>query len=55
MNIDFKFDYLKFGAFHNPTQSIEIRENKDLLSNMILGCWDPWQVINLNSITQNCI
>ena len=37
MNIDFKFDLFKFGVFHNPTQGIENRENKGLLSKMILG------------------
>ena len=56
MNINFKFDLFKFGSFHNPTEAIEIRENKGLLSNMILGFWDPWPLmIKLSSITQNCI
>ena len=41
MDINFKFNWFKFGAFHNPTKGIEIRENKGLLSNMILGFWDP--------------
>ena len=56
MNIDFKFNWFKFGVVHNPTYGIEIRENKGLLSNMILGFWDPWPLtIKFSSITQNCI
>ena len=56
MNINFKFDLFKFGSFHNPTEAIEIRENKGLLSNKILGFWNPWPfAIKLSSITQNCI
>ena len=53
MNINFKFDLFKFGSFHNPTEAIEIRENKGLLSNMILGFLDHWPLmIKLSSITQ---
>ena len=45
MEIDIKFNLFKFGAFHNPIQGIKIRENKGLLSNMILGFWDLWPLM----------